>query len=321
VVVADGGGAFVGSSDGVVLALDRGAPFLARLGAGLPARRVVSIRPDGRGSAWLVSGGRVIHADARSSRVSVENSPLDAQAVEYSPDGVVVAAGRWTVSRRDAGGWTDLKPSVTEIDPSFASVSVDADGVMWVGARSGSLYRFDGEIWMRYVRARSAGPAVGHLAGYRDGSWALLAGIPAFDSGGAWTAFAGWDSSTVIVDLAQGPRGEWVAATRAGLFRFDADRHAWRSASAMDILGGTNAALKEWGPSHRVTALAFDATGSLWVGTEGGIEWVGPRGMGRLSARDGLGGESVTDLALDSSYLWVGFARDGLSVIPLEKLP
>ena len=319
VVVADGAGAFVGSADGLVLAVGRGTTLRVRLGDGLPAPRVVSIRPDGRGGAWFVNGGRVVHADARSARVSVENTPLDAEAVEISPAGTVLAAGRWTVSQRAEGTWVDLAPSVVEMDPSFTAIAADPDGGLWVGARSGALYRFDRGVWLRYARSRGDGPAVLDARAYHDGSWALIARMPAEERGGVWNAFAGWDSSAAVVDVAASPKGEWVAATRRGLLRYDAQRRAWGVVGAGELVDA-RAASPAWAEGQRITAIAFDATGRLFVGTEAGIGWAEKTRGGWLSSRDGVGGAVVADLAADASGLWVGFASDGFSVIPLDKL-
>jgi NAD kinase len=107
VIVADGAGAFAGSSDGTVIALNRGAAFKLSLGDGLPGESVVSIAPDGRDSAWFVCDGRVIRAGLATHDVTVEKSPLDAEAVEFSPAGTVFAACRWTVNWRDESGWSD----------------------------------------------------------------------------------------------------------------------------------------------------------------------------------------------------------------------
>jgi ligand-binding sensor domain-containing protein len=321
VVVADGAGAFAGSADGVVLAVDRGAPMRVSLGAGLPAPAVTSIAADGRGGAWLVCGGRVLRADAVSAQLAAENSPLDAQAVEISPAGDVLVVGRWTVSRRVESGWLDLLPSVTETDPCFTSVSAESDGLLWVGASSGSLYRYDGETWVRYARSRTPGGSIRDTRPYRDDSWALLAGTPAVEASGSWRGFAGWDSTAVATDLARGPRGEWVVATARGLFAYDAMKRELRPVTARAVVRGAGAdGGADPTAGRRVTAVAFDASGRLYIGTEDGVVWVDRDREGWLGARDGLGGVEVTELAVDDRYLWVGFARDGFSAVPRAEM-
>lgn len=310
VIVADGAGAFVGSADGVVLAVNRGAAFRVSLGTGLPASTVASLRPDGRGNAWFVSGGRVLMASASERRVTVENSPMDAEAVDFSPAGGVLVASRWTVSRRNDAGWTDLAPNVGESDPAFTTVFADGRNVVWAGARSGALYRFDGEIWVRYSRAKTPAATVRDARAFPAADWALLGASPMRTSAGTWCRAAGWDSSCVAVDVAVSPSGEWFAATRDRLYRYDARHRAWTSATESKALV----------PPGAFTAIAFDPAGRLFIGTTDGIGCYAGGAARWWNIVDGIGGERVSDLATDTSALWVGYGDDGLSVIPLPAL-
>lgn len=315
VIVADGAGAFVGSSDGVVLALNRGADFKLALGDGLPGPAVASLRPDGRGNTWFVCGGRVISANASARTLAVEKSPLDAETVEISPAGTLLAAGRWTVSRKDDSGWTDMTPSLADADPAFASVFVDDQNVVWVGSRSGALYRYDGEIWVRYEQAWTSPEALRDARAYPARDWALLGATPVRGNDGIWSRFADWDTTAAVVDVAESPAGEWFAATKDRLFRYDSNRFAWQAVSP----AGT-AAKAPWSTPGPVTSIAFDAAGRLFIGTGDGF---GCLSQGRLkwwSARDGIGGERVDDLAADATTLWVGYGEDGFSAVPLADL-
>jgi ligand-binding sensor domain-containing protein len=315
VIVADGAGAFAGASDGTVIALNRGADFKLSLGDGLAGPSVVSIAPDGRGSAWFVCGGHVMSANAAARTVSVEKSPLDAEAVEFSPAGTVFAAGRWTVSRRDASGWTDVTPRLIDNDPAFASVFVDDQNMVWVGARSGALYRYDGEVWLRYEQPRFAAESVRDARSYPGSDWARVGSAPMIGHDGCWTRFADWDSSAVMVDMARSPGGDWIAASRDRLFRYDAKRAAWQPLGPQ---GSTSKA--PWDTPAPITAIAFDPAGRLFIGTDDGF---GVLVQGRLhwwSASDGTGGERVNDLAADAKTLWVGYADDGFSAFSLDDL-
>jgi ligand-binding sensor domain-containing protein len=316
VIVADGAGAFVGSADGAVLALNRGAEFRASLGEGLPAPAVASLRPDGSGSAWFVSGGRVISANAADQRIAVENSPLDAEAVDFSPSGSLVVASRWTVSRKGENGWTDMTPDVGETDPAFASIFVDGRDMVWVGARSGALYRFDGEIWVRYARPLAVGSSLRDARAFPADDWALLGSSPMRNVAGSWSSFGGWDSSRVIVDVAVGPAGEWIAATKELVFRYDAARDRWQPFSA----GAKQDSRATWPAPGAITSITFDAKGRLFVGTTDGFGCYADGKTRWWDVRDGIGGERVSDLAADGTTLWVGYGEDGLSAIPLANL-
>jgi ligand-binding sensor domain-containing protein len=315
VVVADGAGAFAGSADGVVLALNRGAEFRAVLGAGLPAPAVASLSPDGSGNAWFVNGGRVVAASTADRRFAVENSPLDAEAVDFSPSAGLLVASRWTVIRKSETGWTDMTPNVGERDPAFASVVADGGKTIWVGTRSGALYRFDGEIWMRYAQARAAVAAVRDARAFPADDWAVLGAAPMQNVSGNWSCFAGWDSTGAVVDAARSPDGQWLLATRERLFRFDQTKGRWQP------LGGNGKDTRTFtGAPGAITAIAFDPAGRLFVGTTDGVGCYTGGKVRWWDVRDGLGGERVSDLAADNTTLWVGYGEDGLSAIPLALL-
>lgn len=313
VIVADGAGAFAGSAGGAVLALNRGTDFRASLGEGLPSPTVSSIRPDGQGNAWFVSGGRVVSANAPARRTAVEKSPLDAEAVDFSPSGRVLVASRWTVARKNEGGWTDLAPDVDEGDPAFTAVVAETDNVVWAGARSGALYRFDGEVWLRYSRPAYA-TSVRDARAFPADNWVLLGSAPMRNASGTWRHAAGWDSTQVAVDVAMSPTREWFAATGARLFRYDAARDAWQPTKDARVI-------PENAPgTTRITSIAFDPSGRLFIGTTDGFGCMVKGATRWWTVADGIGGERVTDLATDASALWVGYGEDGLTVIPLASL-
>jgi ligand-binding sensor domain-containing protein len=319
-IAADGAGAFAGSAGGVVVALGRGAAWRVRLPGTLPAPRVASLTPDGRGGAWFLCGGRPVRADASSQQAVVEKAPLAEEAITISPTGAVVAAGRWTVRRLDGGAWSDLHPDVIEPDPAYTTAHVDDHGRLWVGTRAGSLYRYDGDIWLRIEHSGGddARAVLGVLMGNGD-VWGRVANNVARAGRDGWQWPVGVDSTTVITDVAVSPSGVWVAATRTGLLQLDRDLLRWTPTTPARLVGA--ASEDGFALAGPVWALAFDGTGRLFLGTEHGVEWTGPDGLHRLGPAEGIAGLRVADLATDNRYLWIGFALDGLSVVPLDRLP
>jgi ligand-binding sensor domain-containing protein len=318
VVVADGAGAFVGSSDGRVLAIGRGGTFRVELPAGLPAPGVASLAPDGTGAAWCLSDGRLIRADAGTRGFSVEDTSRDVSSIAVSPAGEVWTAGRWTVRRREGNAWVDVMPDVVETDPAFTALVVDEMGT-WVGTRTGALYRYDGELWLRLARPlRTTRSAIEEIGAAGDGAWALAGGRAARCVDGDWRRYAGIDSAATVVDLARGPGGAWVVATEKRVMVFDPAAGAWRDAPVREW---NSAAAGGLGPLRgRIRAVAFDGRGRLVLGTTEGVGLCGPDGVRWLTAADGIGGGGVSDLAVDGDRLWVAFAEDGVSVFSTRGL-
>ncbi len=315
VVMADGSGAFVGSSDGRVVALGRGGAFRVVLPGGLPAPRVQSLTPDGKGGAWFLCDGGLHRADATARTYAAENAPRDVRAIALAPTGDVWTAGRWTVRRRAGDAWVDVRPDVVEADPAFTSLFVDEMGA-WVGTRTGALYRYDGSIWLRLARATATtGGAIAQVRAADSGAWAISSGRPARSHDGGWRRYPGIDSAATVVDFARGPADTWVAATETRLYSFDEEKGAWAPAREWNSGPGGLGALR-----GRIRAIAFDAQGRLVVGTTAGVALCSPKGVRWLTAADGIGGGEVADVALDGDRLWVGFAEDGVSVISIREL-
>ena len=319
-VVADGSGAFAGSGDGTVVAIDRGSPFRVDLKGGLPAPRVTAIAPDGRGAAWFVSGGRVVRADAAARSAVVEDTPPDTRAVTIAADGSVIAAGRWTVRTRGPAGWSDMRPDVTDADPAFTAARVDRGGALWIGMRSGAIYRYDGDIWLRMARGSETldGRGIMDVRSAPGGTWAIGAGVPVRCVDGGVERFAGIDSSETVVDLERSPRGDWVAVTGTRLFVFDEAANVWRPRE--EARRGSERARSAAPAGGTLTSIAFDASGAVFLGSTEGLGLVTAGGIRWLRAADGTGGGEVADLVVDDGRLWVGFAQDGLSVLPIERL-
>lgn len=315
VVTADGGGAFAGSDNGVVLAIGRGADWRVSLPGVLPAGAVTGIRADGRGAAWLVCAGRPVRADAGTRTAVVENTPAATQSVAISPGGDVYAATRWTVSRRTNGVWTDLAPDVPGADPVFTAVDTDPAGRVWVSTANDDAFRFDGDVWLRVAVGNARARGVREV--FADQGTLLARSLRGAgrSGGGTWHGIPGIDSSAVLVDIARSPDGAWVGATARGLWRLDAKSGRWRAVSPSTLVGAkTNRDLNAPGV---ITALAFDGNGRLWVGTVAGLGRIDREGTTWLGAADGLGGTAIADLAADEQSLWIGFASEGLSVVTL----
>lgn len=315
VVVADGVGAFVGSSDGRVVALGRGGAFRVALPGGLPAPRVQSLAPDGKGRAWLVCDGSLIRLDATARTFVAEDTPRDVRAIAVSPSGEAWTAGRWTVRRQVGDAWVDVRPDVVEGDPAYTSLFVDEMGA-WVGTRTGALYRYDGTMWLRLARASSStAGAIADVRAADSGAWAIAGGRPARSHDGGWRRYAGIDSGSTVVDFARGPGDTWVVATEARMFSFDEAKGAWVPAREWNSGPGGLGPLR-----GRIRAIAFDPHGRLVVGTTEGVALCSPKGVRWLGAADGIGGGEVADLAIDGDRLWIGFAEDGVSVISTREL-
>jgi len=154
-------------------------------------------------------------------------------------------------------------------DRAVSALAMDARGFLWVGMPDG-LQRFDGYRFRRHLlRDAREDAAVDQFVR------ALLAD----PRGGLWVA-AG-NSGLAWLDTSS---GQWTRWARAEGGRPDATAPA----------------------SNAVRALALEADGSLWVGTQGGLSRLDPQRRGFTHLR-GLPDNRIASLLLDrQGTLWIG---------------
>jgi hypothetical protein len=101
-------------------------------------------------------------------------------------------------------------------------------------------------------------------------------------------------------------------ATDAGLYRQDAPNAPGLRHDAYGVDGPL---------ASRVTALARDSKGVLWVGTPLGLSRRAPDGVwSHLRGKDGLPVEDITALAIDEKdRIWIGTSRGAVLYLPYEQ--
>jgi hypothetical protein len=201
-----------------------------------------------------------------------------------------LASGHWEP-------WADL--------PSVRALATQ-DGQLWAGMPNGPM-RWD--LTTGISRTFSTGLAsenVQALVIGPDGDvWVgTPAGLSRYDSA-RWTAQNTGLASPNIRALAVGPDGSvWAGAshvTAGGVSRYD-------SATA-GLRGQTWQPLPDFngGLPNLVTALAVDATGRAWVGTDGyGVSRWDGAAWRMFTAEDGLASDIVYAIAAEPGAVWFG---------------
>lgn len=230
--------------------------------------------------AWLFAAALAATAPATPAPAA----PLQATATPTAPAQVPA-----TLAFRHYGIAAGL-PSA-----SAYTVAQDPQGYLWIGTHDG-LARYDARTFKIY-RHDPANPA---SLPANDVSALLVDHAGRLWVGGEGTGlerlrddgegFEHWlhdaqDPGSLggndVMSLAQGPDGSiWVGVYAGGLNRLRPDARAfthWRHDGKADSLLSDN-----------VTALAFDASGDLWIGTDAGLERMAPGGAPTPVALPGL---------------------------------
>ncbi len=180
----------------------------------------------------------------------------------------------------------------------------DLDGTLWVGSTTGLRCFQDGRL-VKPVQAFPALTDVRALAfdAARNLWIATDAGLFRMDRGKAPVRLdvpqlAGQVITALCSDLQD---NMWVGTSRAGLFRVKNDR--WENLTATDGLS-----------SNSVLSLFEDREGSLWIGTNGGLDQLRDTKFLTFTAREGLPHDDIyATLAARDGSVYVttrnGFAR------------
>jgi signal transduction histidine kinase/ligand-binding sensor domain-containing protein len=191
---------------------------------------------------------------------------------------------------------------------------VEADGLLWIGAREGGLFA-----------VRLHGPAEGEIVGRTPGLVVRQLAVAA--DGTLWVAahdgmarvLPGERQARLINDglpspvssrVAIGPDGTVWAGTAKGLARWRGEGRGWHAVAGPG--GSTSAA----------DALLPEGNGAIWVGSRDAGLWHLRDGTWRVRARaEGLPADSVIDLVRDrGGRLWVATVGGGLAWLDGERL-
>ncbi len=116
-------------------------------------------------------------------------------------------------------------------------------------------------------------------------------------------------SANQIFSLLQDDRGYIWIGSGVGLSRYDSDHF-----QTFTVENGL--------PANEILSLAQDSSGALWVGTALGMARIYPRKDGTVDIKNGLtffSRYSISALAIQKDWLWIGTRRNGLYRISLKR--
>lgn len=255
-------------------------------------------RPD---STWIWQprlDGRVEAYDGNRWRVYGTDNGVtpDSRYIGISPAGRVWAVGQGIAYAEEGELWWTDHTFFSEIETSedVTDVAVDALGTVWMtfaGAERGGLVRFDpaDQRWE------------GHLPDINPAIPSRVHGLQIDADGTLWVAGTEGISyhapqrrfrtlplqDVTAVSFVEGDPGEiWIGSTN-GLWRLDAETEylsgPWVVPSPL--------------PDNRITGLALDTRGTVFVATPRGVSWIDNSG--------------VTEMATEASVSWLGTDATG----------
>jgi len=214
---------------------------------------------------------------------------------------------------RNSGIITAYRTSVPEVGTDVVSICEDRSGNLWVGTYSHGLHRFDRQTGkFKTYRHDPADPyslsndfVMGLLVDHNGTLWAATGdGLDRFDPRTErFTAYKlGPQRNVFCLNLVEDREGKiWIGTESSGLLDFDPATGRFVTYEHNRDLPGTLS-------DNRVNSVHFDRSGTIWVGTQNGLDKLDPQ-TGRFTAftqRDGLPGDALGCVLEDhNGNLWI----------------
>jgi signal transduction histidine kinase/ligand-binding sensor domain-containing protein len=281
---------------------------------------ISSLLEDAHGNIWAGTNGSglIRVSPAVLTLFNRANGLLENHSLAVCSD----SEGRIWFANRD-GGVSALNPenrativSRPQEWENFSALSVvpAKDGRVWVSTPYGLHFITDSGITHTVVDERLTGenaPRVMFAARNGDVWFALPAGGVGRLSNGAVKIFAPPDhpGPARVRTFAEDAQARlWTGAEDSSLHRFDGEKFVPVTAVA---LAGAGA----------IQSIHFDRSGTGWIGTNrGGIVQLNTTGARRVSSRDGLLSDNVTQITSDDDgWLWLG-SPTGISRIDIKEV-
>ncbi len=349
---ARGRAVWVGTLEGLVRIEGEGAARFST-DEGLPSPIVISVGSDAEGRVWAgtlaglvrVDGSRVVPAPEVAGEVRALHLAPDGRFfagtdaglmvlrhdafVPFAPPGAAACA-ETTALTTDAAGvlWVGTLgsglcalvegqfyplPAPELPSGAISALGAGAEGGVWVGMQAGGLMRLHRGVFLPFGKPEGlATSSVLTVLEGRDGSlWAGTdgGGLDHIASGGAVEHFGqhrGLKDNSTILSLLETRAGTlWAATLREGLCRLDGRRFRCM---------GTRQGLL----SDVVYALHESADGTVWIGTEQGLNLFSEGRVQDLSGLDSsLAGMPVPAIVSAGETVWVAVYGGG--VVRLEN--
>lgn len=234
-------------------------------------------------------------------------------------------------SRNAVGGLTAEANSPTAYkDPLFfiegqlcqhlRKIFQDSKGHLWFGTNVYDLMHYDGKT-LKYITKKegfSGGRVTGIVEDDTGHIWiASASGLNKYD-GKAFEIFDEEDglSNSEIWSLIIDTKGIFWIGHNEGLSRYDGSQFTNISVPKPPVEEPSTVYAYD-----RITAIAEDSQGNLWLGTDGyGISKYNGRSFTHYTTHEGLSHNAITELMVDSKgLLWIGTYWGGLSQFDGEK--
>ncbi|MCE2543417.1 MAG: hypothetical protein J4F30_08295 [Acidobacteria bacterium] len=275
-------------------------------GAELPERDVQALHASPDGALWVGFGnaggvsrirGRAVHTYEPGD--GLPSGPI--WALLEDRQGTVWAGGPYGVSRFRDGRWERVGSAQGIGDRVMLfDVYEDAAGDLWLGTVAGLFRRVPAAD--TFERIESAGRVIrsvtsdaagsiwigGELAGFREANLPELPPVPALTPG-------------MVMPVLRDRRGHlWGGTTSEGVTRIP------------DRLWGGDSAVERFTPQdglsgERILALHEDHAGNIWIGTDGGLDYLAVNYPNGLLMRTELAGQMIMSLgAGENGAVWAG---------------